>query len=543
MSKQIKFDKEARRSLAIGINKLAETVGATLGAKGRNVILGKEYGIPQVTKDGVTVAREIALPDPVENMGCQMVIEAASKTVNEAGDGTTTATVLTQAIVNEGIRVLDQGFSIFRPDTWFNRKRVNPMDLKRGIDKGVEAVVNFMQSYLSEKVSHDNSKIAQVATISANNDPVIGDLIAEAMNKVSADGAITVEEWYKDRRTYVEVVEGVQFVNGLLSPYFITNPEKMTAEFDNPLIFLYGKKVGNTKEILPIIEMGLSSGRPLLIIADDFEGEVIHTLAQNRVQGGFQIAAIKSPSYGDKRLNSMEDLALLTGGYLMTEEKGLEATNFSESMFGECDKVIITQEKTTIVKPHGDKEDILDRIKHLKTQADEAKQEWDENEIKNRISKLSGGVAVIYVGANTEVEMREKKDRIEDALSATKAAVEEGISAGGGVTLVKASLILDKLQVSNKDQQVGIDILRRAIKQPLIKIIENAGLDGYEVLKTVLGVKYPYGYDVKQDKYVNMLETGIIDPTKVTRVALESAASVSSLVLTSQATVSDIKIK
>ena len=529
--KEIKFKDEARRGLLNGINKVADTVKATLGAKGRNVVIQSDYAAPHVTKDGVTVARSISLPDPVEDMGAQMIKEVAAKAVEETGDGTTTATVLAQAIVNEGHRILSNRL-------WWERD-INPMDVKRGIDKGVEEVVDYLR-LISEDVAHDNERIGQIATISANNDEEIGSLIAEAMKKVSIDGVITVEE-AKGTKTYVDVVDGVQFVNGLLSPYFVTNQEKMTAELENPLIFFYSKKVSNTKEILPIIEIGLTTGRPLVIVADDFEGEVIATLAQNKIQKGFHIAAVKSPSFGEKRKNFMEDLAMVTGGTVVSEEKGIKIEDFNESYFGESDKVSISRERTTIVGGKGKREDIDNRILSLKSQVENSTQEYDDIEIKDRISKLAGGVAVIYVGANTEVEMREKKDRIDDALSATKAAVEEGVVAGGGVALLNSLKILDLRIPDNKDQAIGIKILRKAVQSPLKQIAENSGLNGKKVVKTIIGLPYPMGYNSKEDRYEDMLEAGIIDPVKVTRVALESAASIASLILTTEATISNLK--
>lgn len=538
MSKEIKYGVDARKSLKAGVDKLANAVKVTLGAKGRNVVIGGKYSVPQVTKDGVTVARGVSLVDPVERMGAEMVKEVAAKAVEETGDGTTTATVLTQAIVEEGFKVLTKKRFGILPTPY-----INTMDVKRGIDKAVEDVVDYLKT-ISEDVSQDNNKIKSIATISANNDELIGSLIAEAMRKVSNDGAITVEE-SKSTDTYVDVVEGVQFVNGLLSPYFVTNPEKVTAEFDNPLIFLYGKKVGNTKEILPIIELALGTGRPLLIIADDFEGEVIATLAQNRVQKGFQIAAVKSPSFGEKRKNLMEDLAVLTGGVVVSDEKGITPAQFTMEMFGQSSKVSVSREKTTIVDGAGDSLDISTRISQLKEQIDNSSQEFDDSILKDRIAKLSGGVAVIYVGANTDVEVSEKKDRIEDALAATRAAVEEGVVAGGGVALLS---FINSYQRGCKpnlkgDQGIGYEILCKALRAPLTQIANNAGLKGTKVVDKVLNNAYPFGYDAKTDTYKNMLHAGILDPVKVTRVALESAASIASLILTTEALIFDIPEK
>jgi chaperonin GroEL len=539
MSKEIYYDVDARRKLKNGVDKLGNAVKVTLGAKGRNVIIQGDYSAPHVTKDGVTVARSISLPDAVENMGAEMVKEVAAKVVDLAGDGTTTATILAQAIISEGVEVIDS----HRTPWWmfWNKKNraVNPMDLKRGIDKGVEVVTRFLDA-MSEKVSHDSERIKQIATISANNDESIGEIIAEAMAKVSNEGSISVEE-AKGNETYVEVVEGLEFVSGLLSPYFVTNPEKATAEFDNPLIFLYGGKIPNTKMILPVIELGLQSGRPLLIIADDFEGEVIATLAKNRVQKGFQIAAVKSPSFGENRKNTMEDIALVTGGTVLNEEKGIEIKDFTKEMFGESEKTVITRENTTIIGGYGDKEEIQNRIKQLKAQIEESKQEFDDEILKKRIAKLVGGVAVIYVGGNTEVEVKERRDRIDDSLSATRAAVEEGIVAGGGIALLACLGALLNTKVDNEDQLKGVDILFKAIQEPARQIAQNSGLNGMEVVKECLELEYPMGYNSKEDRYENMINAGIIDPKKVTRVALESAASIASLLLTTEATISNIK--
>lgn len=534
MSKQIKFNTDAKRSIETGVNKLADAVRVTLGAKGRNVIIeGNEYQIPHVTKDGVTVARSISLPDPVENMGAELVKEVASKVVELAGDGTTTATILTQAIVNEGMNVLHPRWK------WFNKRHINPMDLKRGIDFGVDQITRYLKD-MSQDVSKDEQSLKNIATISANNDEKIGSLIAEAVRKVTVDGIIRVME-AKGTETYVDTVDGTQFFNGWLSPYFVTNPEKAVAEFENPLILFYGKKVPHTKEILPAIEAGLKTGRPLLFIAHDFEGEVIATLTQNRIQKGYRIAAVKSPSYGEKRNKFMEDLALLTGGTFITEDKGLTMADFDVSWFGEASRVEITQETTTIVDGAGDKQALEDHVAVLRKQAEEAVHEVDENDIKERISKLVGGVAIIYVGANTEVEMKEKKDRIDDAKEATLSALQEGIIAGGGVTLMHFLKEPNKSRRLNRDQRLGYDILIKAIQKPLWQIAYNSGRNPDEVIKEVNNSPYPVGYDAKNDKYTNMLLSGIIDPVKVTRVALESAASVASLILTTETTISNLK--
>lgn len=539
MEKTIKYGSDARKGLQEGVNKLANAVKVTLGAKGRNVIIGNSYAIPQVTKDGVTVAREVHLNDPLERMGAEMLKEVAAKAVESAGDGTTTATVLAQAIVNSGMEILTKRrfLGLLKP------AYVNTMDVKRGIDKGVESVVEYLK-FMSEEVSEDNDRIRQIATISANNDAEIGGLIAKAMLEVSNDGVIRVEE-SKTTKTYVDVVEGLRFVNGLLSPYFVTNPEKATAEFDNPLILLYGQKVGNTKEILPMIEMGLSTGRPLIIIADDFEGEVVATLAQNRVQKGFQIAAVKSPSFGEKRKNLMEDLAVVVGGTVISEEKGIGKGQFIMEMFGTAEKVSISRDATTVVKGGGSALDVADRILHLKGQIESNTQEFDDAVIKDRIAKLSGGVAVIYVGANTPVEVSEKKDRIEDALEATKAAVEEGIIAGGGAALLSYLSGQDTFTVKglNKDQRIGYEILKEALRAPLTQIVANAGFVGRGIVNKVLSLRYPYGYNVNTNEYEDMLKAGIIDPLKVTRVALESAASIASLILTTEASISETPTK
>lgn len=532
MSKEIKYSKEARLELAKGVNALADAVGATLGAKGRNAILQRDYGAPHVTKDGVTVAMEIELPHPIQNMGAQMIKEVAAKAAEEAGDGTTTATILAQYMINRGLEELNKRRGLLK------NRQTNPMDLKRGMDKAVNLINTFLTS-VSQKVTHDNEKIKQIATISANNDAFIGGLIAKAMSKVSIDGDIRVEE-SKNTDTYVDVVDGVQYITGLLSPYFVNNPEKMTTEFDNPLILMYGKKVGNTREILPAIELAIGEGRPLIIMADDFEGEVIHTLVQNRVKKQYQIAAVKSPFFGDKRKNSMEDLSILLGGTYISEEKGVSMKDFTMEMFGTAERVIMSQDKTTIMNGSGDKLLIQERIDSLRSQIEDSTQEWDDNELKSRISKLNGGVAVIYVGANTEVEMKEKKDRIDDALAATKAAVEEGIVAGGGVTLFKAIDELEYVVVDNKDQQIGVDIVKGALEVPISQIAKNSGIPPEEVLAEVISMGYPYGYDAKNDIYVDMFKAGIIDPKKVTRVALESAVSVASLILTTEVTVSNL---
>lgn len=524
MSKKIIRGSEAREKLLKGINEVADTVKVTLGAKGRNVVIQSEYSAPHITKDGVTVARSISLEDPVENMGAEMIKEVAAKVVQEAGDSTTTSVVLAQAIVSGGLKAVTDG--------------ANPMDLKRGIDKAVKAVTEKLEGY-SEKISHNSDKIKSVAVISANGDEEIGGLIAEVMSKVSTEGVITVQE-SKDTSTYVEVVEGVQFVNGFLSGYFVTNQRKQSAEFETPLILLYDNKVNKTKEILPVITKSLEIGRPLIIIANDFEGEVLQTLATNKIQKNINIIPVKSPSYGEKRKNLMEDLALITGGTVLSEEKGLTAENFQESYFGESSRIEIDRERTTIVGGFGDKKAIKERISVLKEQIKNSKQEFDDEMTRDRISKLSGGVGVLYVGGNTEIEIKEKKDRIDDALSATKAAVEEGVIAGGGVTLLNISYTQGEESLDNNDQLIGYSLLMSSIKIPFEQILINAGVTLSPEELDELRYSYPMGYDVQKDEIVNMLEAGILDPKKVTRIALESAASIASLILTTEATVSNV---
>ena len=534
MAKGIKFKIDARDSLQRGVDKLANAVKPTLGAKGRNVVIQSDYASPHVTKDGVTVAKSISLEDSVEDMGAEMVKEVAIKVVNLAGDGTTTAIILAQAIIKEGIKIL-RGSGKF---SLFGSNHVNPMDLKRGIDKTVSYIVEHLES-ISEDVSQDIDRIKQIATISANNDEEIGSLIAEAIYKVTTDGVITVEE-AKGTETSIDIVEGVQFVNGLLSPYFVTDKDKETAEFEDPYILLYGKKVASTKEILPAIELGLKSGKPLLLIANDFEGEVIATLAQNKVQQGFRIAAVRAPSYGDNRKDFMEDLALITNGEVITEERGVDMKDFTIDMFGTCDKISSGRERTTIVGGHGSPDAVKERVEYLKQQIENSKQEFDDEALRKRVSRLSGGVGVIYVGANTETEMKEMKDRIDDALSATRAAIEEGVVVGGGVALL-SFLRKPRLKLDNKDQSLGRDLLCKAIQEPLKQIAINSGLNGGEVVDKCISLGYPYGYNAKTNEYSNLIDDGVIDPLKVTRVALESAASIASLILTTDVAVFNIK--
>ena len=525
MAKDIKFDIEARDGLKRGVDALANAVKVTLGPKGRNVIISKSFGGPSVTKDGVSVAKEVELTDPLENMGAQMVKEVASKTNDLAGDGTTTATVLAQAIVKEGLKNVAAG--------------ANPMDLKRGIDKAVEAIVEDLQKQ-SKTVGDSTDKIKQVAAISANNDETIGDLIAQAFEKVGKEGVITVEE-AKGTDTYVDVVEGMQFDRGYLSPYFVTDSEKMTTELDNPYILLYDKKISSMKDLLPVLEPVAQSGKPLLIIAEDVDGEALATLVVNKLRGSLRIAAVKAPGFGDRRKAMLEDIAILTGGTVIAEERGFSLDNATIDMLGTAEKVSIDKDNTTIVNGAGEAEQISARVNQIKAQIETTTSDYDKEKLQERLAKLAGGVAVLYVGAASEVEMKEKKDRVDDALHATRAAVEEGIVAGGGVALVSAKSVLAKVATTNADEKTGVQIVERAIEAPLRTIVENAGGEGSVVVSKVLEGKDDFGYDAKTDKYVNMLEAGIIDPKKVTRVALENAASVSGIILTTECALIDIK--
>jgi chaperonin GroEL len=538
MSREIKYNKEARKKLKVGADKLANAVKVTLGAKGRNVIIEKDYAPPYVTKDGVTVANDIELPDPIENMGAQMVREAAGKAAKDAGDGTTTSTILAQALINESLKIID---NLSMWDRLLAKQGVNPMDIKRGIDKGVIAVVNRL-SQLSEEVSHDNDRIRQIATISANGDEEIGQLIANAMKKVTSDGIITPEE-SKGTNTFVDVVEGLRFVNGLMHPVFVTNPKKIVGEYEDVNIVFYSGKINTAKQIVPIIEMGLNKQKPLVIVAHDFDGDVVLTFAKNKKEKGFDIIPVKAPAYGELRRDMMEDLAIFTGGTNLTEEKNIKPEKFTEDMFGQASKIIISKEDTTIVGNGENQEAVNKRIEELKHQIDDTSQEFDDSEIKGRIAKLKGGIAIIYVGANTEVEMNEKKDRVDDALEATKSAVQEGVVAGGGVALLEASRILEDLKGDNKDQSKGIEILRKAIISPLRQIALNSGLDPDYIAGQAFDLGYPMGYDVKEGGFNNLLKQGVIDPKKVTRVALESAASIATLIITSEATINIIKNK
>ncbi|RRA95379.1 chaperonin GroEL [Paenimyroides viscosum] len=525
MAKDIKFDIEARDGLKRGVDALANAVKVTLGPKGRNVIISKSFGAPHVTKDGVTVAKEVELADALENMGAQMVKEVASKTNDLAGDGTTTATVLAQAIVKEGLKNVAAG--------------ANPMDLKRGIDKAVEAIVADL-SKQTQEVGSTTEKIKQVASISANNDEVIGELIAEAFGKVGKEGVITVEE-AKGTDTYVDVVEGMQFDRGYLSPYFVTNPEKMETEFENPYILLYDKKISSLKELLPVLEPVAQSGKALLIIAEDVDGEALSTLVVNKLRGALKIAAVKAPGFGDRRKAMLEDIAILTGGTVIAEESGYTLENATLEMLGTAERVSIDKDNTTIVNGAGDSDMIKNRVNQIKAQMETTTSDYDREKLQERLAKLAGGVAVLYVGAASEVEMKEKKDRVDDALHATRAAVEEGIVAGGGVALLRAKAALTSVDALNADEKTGIQIVARAIESPLRTIVENAGLEGSVIVAKVGEASGNYGYNAKTDEYVDMLAAGIIDPKKVTRVALENAASVAGMILTTECALVDIK--
>ncbi|SFZ91011.1 chaperonin GroEL [Flaviramulus basaltis] len=525
MAKDIKFDIEARDGLKRGVDALANAVKVTLGPKGRNVIIGKSFGAPQVTKDGVSVAKEIELDDALENMGAQMVKEVASKTNDLAGDGTTTATVLAQAIVKEGLKNVAAG--------------ANPMDLKRGIDKAVEAIVKDLEKQ-AKKVGNSSEMIKQVAAISANNDDTIGELIAKAFGKVGKEGVITVEE-AKGMETYVDVVEGMQFDRGYLSPYFVTDADKMIADLENPYILLFDKKISNLQEILPILEPVAQSGRPLLIIAEDVDGQALATLVVNKLRGGLKIAAVKAPGFGDRRKAMLEDIAILTGGTVISEERGFTLENADLSMLGTAETVTVDKDNTTIVNGSGDAKDIKARVNQIKAQIETTTSDYDKEKLQERLAKLAGGVAVLYVGAASEVEMKEKKDRVDDALHATRAAVEEGIVAGGGVALVRAKSVLEKLTADNLDEVTGIQIVARAVEAPLRTIVENAGGEGSVVINKVLEGKKDFGFDAKSETYVDMLKAGIIDPKKVTRIALENAASVAGMILTTECALIDIK--
>jgi chaperonin GroEL len=524
MAKQIKFNIDARDHLKSGIDQLANAVKVTLGPKGRNVIIEKKFGAPQVTKDGVTVAKEIELEDPFENIGAQMVKEVASKTNDDAGDGTTTATVLAQAIVQVGFKNVTAG--------------ANPMDLKRGIDKAVKEVVKSLQSQSTE-VGDDNRKIEQVAAISANNEASIGAMIAEAMSKVKKEGVITIEE-SKSSDTYVDVVEGMQFDRGYISPYFVTDTEKMEAVLENPFILIHDKKISTMKDMLPILETTAQSGRPLLIIAEDVDAEALATLVVNKLRGSLKIAAVKAPGFGDRRKEMLEDIAILTGGTVISEEKGLKLEGAEVDMLGQAEKISIDKENTTIVNGAGEKAMIEARIGQIKKQIENTTSDYDREKLQERLAKLAGGVAVIYVGAASEVEMKSRKDLFEDALSATRAAVEEGIIPGGGVAYIRALEKLAKFKGSNEDENTGIAIIRRALEEPLRQIVENAGLEGSVVVKAIKDGKGDFGYNAHTEKYENLLDAGVIDPTKVARIALENAASIAGMFLTTEAAITEI---
>lgn len=523
MAKDIKYDVDARDLMKKGVDQLANAVKVTLGPKGRNVVIEKKFGAPQITKDGVTVAKEIELEDKFENTGAQLVKSVASKTGDDAGDGTTTATILTQAIVNEGLKNVTAG--------------ANPMDLKRGIDKAVAAVVEHIKSH-AEKVDDNYDKIEQVATVSANNDPEIGKLLADAMRKVSKDGVITIEE-SKTRDTNIGVVEGMQFDRGYLSGYFVTDAEKMECVMENPYILLYDKKISNLKDFLPILQPAAESGRPLLVIAEDVDSEALTTLVVNRLRGGLKICAVKAPGFGDRRKAMLEDIAVLTGGVVISEDKGLKLEQATLEMLGSAKKVTVSKDYTTIVDGAGQKESIADRVAQIKNEIANTKSSYDKEKLQERLAKLAGGVAVLYVGANSEVEMKEKKDRVDDALCATRAAIGEGVVAGGGTTYIRALEDLKDLKGENQDEQTGINIVERAIEEPLRQIVANAGGEGSVVVNKVREGEGDYGYNARKDEYEDLRKAGIIDPAKVARVALENAASIAGMLLTTECVMVD----
>jgi chaperonin GroEL len=523
MAKDILFDVEAREKLKTGVDALANAVKVTLGPKGRNVVISKKFGAPQITKDGVTVAKEIELKDPIENMGAQMVKEVASKTADIAGDGTTTATVLAQAIITAGLKNVAAG--------------ANPMDLKRGIDKAVAEIVKNLKK-ISKEVGSDNSKIEQIATISANNDEAIGKLIAKAMKVVGNDGVITVEE-AKGTETEVKTVEGMQFDRGYLSPYFVTNPEKMITDMENPLILICEKKISSMKELMPILEPVVQAGKGLLIIAEDVDGEALGTLVVNRLRGSLKVAAVKAPGFGDRRKAMLEDIAILTGGQVISEERGMTLENVTMDMLGTAQKIEIDKDNTTIINGKGTSKDIKNRIAQIRAQIEATSSDYDKEKLQERLAKLSGGVAVLFIGAPTEMEMKEKKDRVDDALAATRAAVEEGIVPGGGVALIRASSSLDKIIGLNEDETTGIAIVRRAVEEPLRQIIANAGGEGAVIVQKVKEGKDDFGYNARTDKYEKLYAAGVIDPTKVTRIAIENAASIAAMLLTTECVIAD----
>ena len=523
MAKEIKFDTDARELLKKGVDQLANAVKVTLGPKGRNVIIEKKFGAPQITKDGVTVAKEVELEDHFENTGAKLVKSVASKTGDDAGDGTTTATILTQSIVNVGLKNVTAG--------------ANPMDLKRGIDKAVAAVVDYIKAH-AEQVGDNYDKIEQVATVSANNDPEIGKLIADAMRKVSKDGVITIEE-SKSRGTYTNVVEGRQFDRGYLSGYFVTDADKMECTMDNPYILLYDKKISNIKDFLPILQPAAESGRPMLVIAEDVDSEALTTLVVNRLRGGLKICAVKAPGFGDRRKAMLEDIATLTGGVVISEEKGLKLEQATLDMLGSCEKVTVSKDNTTIVNGAGDKQAIADRVAMIKNEIANTTSSYDKEKLQERLAKMAGGVAVLYVGANSEVEMKEKKDRVDDALCATRAAVEEGVVAGGGTTYIRALDALKDVKGANADEQTGINIVVRAIEEPLRQIVANAGGEGAVVVQKVREGEGDFGYNARTDVFEDLRKAGVIDPAKVARVALENAASIAGMFLTTECLIVD----
>lgn len=525
MAKEIKFEIEARDMLKAGVDKLANTVKVTLGPKGRNVVLEKKFGAPQITKDGVTVAKEIDLSDPYENLGAQMVKEVASKTGDDAGDGTTTATVLAQSIISVGLKNVAAG--------------ANPMDLKRGIDKAVIKVVESIAKQ-AQTIGDDFAKIESVAKISANNDDMIGKLIAEAMHKVQKEGVITIEE-SKGTETYVDVVEGMQFDRGYISPYFVTDAEKMAAELENPYILIHDKKISTMKDLLPVLEATAQTGRPLMIISEDVDGEALATLVVNRLRGSLKVCAVKAPGFGDRRKEMLQDLAILTGGTVITEETGMKLEQATLDMLGQAEKITVDKENTTIVNGAGEQGTIATRVGQIKKQIETTTSDYDREKLQERLAKLAGGVAVIYVGAASEVEMKEKKARVDDALSATRAAVEEGIVAGGGVAYIRAIDALKNIQVENDDEQTGVEIIKRAIEEPLRQIVENAGKEGAVIVQKIKEGKDDFGYNARTDEYQNLYEAGVIDPAKVARVALENAASIAGMFLTTEAVVIEKK--
>ena len=523
MAKEIFFDVEARDALKRGVDALANAVKVTLGPKGRNVVVGRKFGAPHITKDGVTVAKEIELKDPVENMGAQMVKEVASKTADIAGDGTTTATVLAQAIISAGLKNVAAG--------------ANPMDLKRGIDKAVAHVVKNLKK-MSKEVGSDNDKIKQIATISANNDETIGALIAQAMSVVGNDGVITVEE-AKGTETDVKTVEGMQFDRGYLSPYFVTNTEKMITEMENPMILIYDKKISNMKELLPVLEPVAQTGKPLLIISEDVDGEALATLVVNRIRGSLKICAVKAPGFGDRRKAMLEDIAILTGGQVISEERGLSLETATLDMLGSAEKIEIDKDNTTIINGSGDKDAIKSRVGQIKAQIESTTSDYDKEKMQERLAKLAGGVAVLYVGAPTEVEMKEKKDRVDDALAATRAAVQEGIVPGGGIALIRALEGMDEVKGANEDETTGIAIVHRAVEEPLRQIIANCGGEGAVIVQKVKEGKDDFGYNARTETYDNLYSAGVVDPTKVTRIAIENAASIASMLLTTEVVITD----